>query len=147
MPNPAPSIGASAGGWEAVELAGRPRGKPGADRYSYLRVRPGISGRRPNFQGTGPARIPWTTLGYVEKVRPQFLSLRHLTRGHAFSARTPRQLGPVMVAISYSSFALSIGKAGLFFSEGPIYLRSSGLVGFGTLLEIERFELPMTLCE
>jgi hypothetical protein len=26
---------------------------------------------------TTPARVRWSTLGYVEKVRPQFLSLRH----------------------------------------------------------------------
>jgi hypothetical protein len=46
-----------------------------------VQLSPGLAGdfRSPSqFQGTGPAWIPWTTLGYVEKVRPQFLSLRHL---------------------------------------------------------------------
>src|SRR5258705_3891689 len=38
--------------------------------------------------GTTYAGARWSTLAYVEKVRPQFLSLRQLGRSRVFSART-----------------------------------------------------------
>jgi hypothetical protein len=52
---------------------GRAMRQAGADRYSHLSGPAGVSGRRPNFQGTGRARTPRTTLGYVKRrcfVRP-----------------------------------------------------------------------------
>lgn len=50
-----------------------------------------------------------TTLGYAEKVRSQFLSLRQLAEGSAFSRRSSGQLSPITVAISRFSFGLSMG--------------------------------------
>ena len=41
-----------------------------------------------------------STLTYVEKVRPQFLSLRQLGRSHVFSERTCWQLSPAAAPIS-----------------------------------------------
>ena len=75
----------------------------------------------------------------VEKVGSQVLSLRQLGRSGIFSARTCWQLSPVAAAISHLSSGLLIGRDGSFFSEWPIYLRSSGLCGFGTVLEIRTF--------
>jgi hypothetical protein len=43
----------------------------------------------------GPPGTPWATLGYAEKVRSQFLSLRQLGRGHVFSALNCRRISPV----------------------------------------------------
>jgi hypothetical protein len=45
-------------------------------------------------------------------------------------------LSPVAAAISHLNSGLQIGRACSFFSEWPIYLRSSGLCGFGTVLRI-----------
>jgi hypothetical protein len=66
-------------------LASPPRGRLWG---RHVQSSPGLVGdfRPPSqFQGIGPAWIPWTTLGYVEKVRPQFLSLRQLAPGRFFS--------------------------------------------------------------
>jgi hypothetical protein len=41
-----------------------------------------------------------STLTYVEKVRAQFLSLRHIGLRPVFSTRSDRQLSPVSAAIS-----------------------------------------------
>ncbi len=87
------------------------------------------------------AETRWSTLAYVEKVRPQFLSLRHLARGCLLSGASCWQFSPVAVAISNLSSGLPIGGTALFFSEGPVSLRTSGLHRFGTVLEFERFEL------
>jgi hypothetical protein len=42
-----------------------------------------------------PSWLPGTTAGYVEKVRSQFLSLRHTGQGRVFSRRSSWQLSPV----------------------------------------------------
>ena len=49
---------------------------------------------------TTSARVRWSTLGYVEKVRPEFLSLRQLGRSRLFSAQLCWQVSPVLAAIS-----------------------------------------------
>jgi hypothetical protein len=85
------------------------------------------------------SRVRWSTLGYMEKVRPQFLSLRQLGRSRIFSARDCWQLSPVLAAVSDLSSGLLIGRGGSFFSEWLISLRSSGLRGFSTVLEIPVF--------
>jgi NAD(P)-dependent dehydrogenase (short-subunit alcohol dehydrogenase family) len=58
------------------------------------------------------ARTRQTTLGYAEKVRPQFLSLRQLGRSRLFSARGCGQLSPVLAAISNLISAPRIGPVG-----------------------------------
>src|SRR5260221_14695164 len=58
-------------------------------------------------------------------------SLRHVSRSHIFSARLCMQLSPTAATISRLGSALLFGRARLFFSEMPIYLRSSGLREFG----------------
>ena len=88
-----------------------------------------------------------STLGYAEKVRSQFLSLRQLGRSRLFSAQLCWQLSPVLAAISDLSAGLLIGKVSSFFSKWPISLRSSGLRGFGTVLEIRVFREAMTANE
>src|SRR3982074_3124301 len=89
--------------------------------------------------GTTYAEARWTTLGFAEKVGSQFLSLRQLGRSRVFSARTCRQLSPLAAAICSLNSGPLIGKAGSFFSEWPISLRSSGLCGFDTVVEIRMF--------
>jgi len=73
---------------------------------------------------------------HVDKVRPQFLSLRQLGRSCLFSARGCGQLSLALEAIFDLSSGLLIGRVGSFFSEWLISLRGSGLCGFGTALEI-----------
>ena len=84
-----------------------------------------------------------STLTYVEKVRPQFLSLRQLRCSRLFSARGCWQLSPVLAVISDLSSGSLIGRARPFFSEWLNSLQSSGLRGFGTVFEIRVFELLM----
>lgn len=67
------------------------------------------------------------------------LSLRQLGRSRVFSARTCRHISPVEAAISRLNSGLQIDRAGSLFSEWPISLWSSGLCGFGTVLEIRMF--------
>ena len=80
-PRPGPSSGLP--GW-----AGHPAARQAVGPSRTAISRYGRDFRSPSqFQGTGPTWIPWipwTTLGYVEKVRPQFLSLRQIA-----SARLP----------------------------------------------------------
>jgi hypothetical protein len=85
------------------------------------------------------AGVPPGTLIYAEKVRCQFLSLRQPGRLQVFSERSPWQISPVYVAISNLSSELPTGGIGLFFSERPISLRTSGLHPFGTVLKIRSF--------
>src|SRR3984893_15155743 len=87
------------------------------------------------------ARVRWSTLTYVEKVRPQFLSLRQLPQGPVFSGLTCWQLSPGAIAISNLSSGLPIGRTALFFSERPVSLRTSGLHLFGTILKIRSFRV------
>src|SRR6266851_447306 len=81
------------------------------------------------------------TLGKAEKVRSQFLSLRHLGEV-AYSPREfvgnlaqQRQRFLIWAPDSYSAGARSL------FSERPISLRSSGLRTFSTVLEITAFRV------
>jgi hypothetical protein len=80
-----------------------------------------------------------TTQMHMEKVGPQFLSLRQLGQSRIFSSRDCWQLSPVLAAISNLSSGLLIGRGGLFFSDWLISLRSSGLRGLSTVLEIRVF--------
>jgi hypothetical protein len=81
----------------------------------------------------------------VEKVRPQFLSLRQIALGRVFSWRTRWQLSPVIVAISRLRFGLPIGGTGLLFSERPVSLPSSGLHRFDTVFENRTFRVAYEL--
>src|SRR3979411_1281621 len=101
--------------------------------------------RPPDGPGSAPrllapyAGLLSSTSAYVEKVRPQFLSLRQLSQSRVFSRRVRWQLSPVVLAISNSSSGLPTGKVALFFSEMPVSLRTSGLHPFGTVLKIRSF--------
>jgi hypothetical protein len=97
------------------------------------------------LRGTRYAGSRRSTLICVEKVRPQFLSLRQLGRSRAFSARTCWQLSLLVAAISHLGFGLQIGRACSFFSEWPNYLRSSGLCGFGTVVKTRMFRATYEL--
>src|SRR3982075_893697 len=72
--------------------------------------------------GTTSARARWSTLAYVEKVRPQFLSLRQIGRRCVFSERSRRQLSPLTAAISNLGSALQMDRTALLFSEKPVSL-------------------------
>jgi hypothetical protein len=85
------------------------------------------------------------TLSYVEKVRSQFLSLRHLVQGRAFSRRSCWRLSPVAVGISDSRSGLPTRTNALLFSETPVFLRTSGLRPFGTVLETRSFRVTYKL--
>ena len=58
-----------------------------------------------------------STLTYVEKVRPQFLSLRQLGRSRLFSAQLCWQLSPILAAIFDSSSGRLFGEGSSFFSK------------------------------
>jgi hypothetical protein len=71
-----------------------------------------VANSHPTGRGTS-LKIPWdrhTTLKYVEKVGPQFLSLRQLARGCWFSGTLCCQLSSEAVAISNLSSGLPIGR-------------------------------------
>src|SRR5450631_136655 len=68
-------------------------------------------------------------------------SLRQLRRSRVFSTRTCWHLSPMVAAISHLNSGLRLGRARPIFSERPIYLRSSALRGFGTVLEIQGFRV------
>ena len=104
-----------------------------------IRPRPG---RRFQPQHAG---LLCTTRDYVEKVRPRFLSLRQPVKGHFFSGRARWQLSPVSVIISNLSCELPTGRIVLFFSERPVFLRTSGLHPFSTVLEKPLFRVSYGL--
>jgi hypothetical protein len=118
-------------------------GSPGAAGPGYLagplRLPQATSGVGPLFEDPKVRLDPPATLGYAEKVRPQFLSLRQLAQGPVFSGLTRGQLSPVIAAISHLGAGLPTGRAGRFFSERPNSLRSSGPHPFSTFLEIRTF--------
>jgi predicted NUDIX family NTP pyrophosphohydrolase len=58
-----------------------------------------------------------------------------------FSGRTRWRLSPVTVTISRLSLGPPIGRAGYYFSEWAVSLRSCGLHRFGTVLEIRTFRV------
>jgi hypothetical protein len=99
-------------------------------------------GLGPLFPETRSASLPelagirWATW---RRLDPSSSPSASLAEAPVFSARTCWQFGPVAAAISHLSSGLTIGRAGSFFSERPISLRSSGLCGFGTVLEIRMF--------
>jgi hypothetical protein len=99
----------------------------------------GWGGPLPPLPGTTSARARWSTLAYAEKVRSQFLSLRHIGRRTVFSERLPWLVSPVFVAISKSSSGLSTGSIIVLFSERPVSLRTSGLRSLSTVFEIRLF--------
>ena len=123
-------------------------GAPASWRRSEAAI-PELKGRRsvgPALVGclhlpSGPfAPLLATTLVYAEKVRPQFLSLRQLRRSLLFSARECWKLSPVLAAISDLGSGLLLGRVPPFFSKWLVSLQSSGLYGFGTILEIRVFQ-------
>jgi hypothetical protein len=77
----------------------------------------GWGGPRSPLPGTTSARARWSTLAYVEKVRPQFLSLRQPRRSRMVSARRCWHLSPVFAAISDLGSDPIEGRARPFFSE------------------------------
>jgi hypothetical protein len=91
------------------------------------------------LRGTRYAGSRRSTLICVEKVRPQFLSLRQLGRSRVFSARTCWELSPITAAIFSFGLQTSNWQSRLILSEWPISLRSSGLCGFATVLKIRMF--------
>jgi hypothetical protein len=95
--------------------------------------------------GTTAVGARRSMLTYVEKVRPQFLSLRQFAQGRVFSRRSCWQLSPVVVAISNSSSGLPTGITALLFSETPVSLRTSVLRRFHTVLEIRSFRVTYEL--
>jgi hypothetical protein len=66
-------------------------------------------------------------------------SLRQLGRCSTFSAWLCGRLSPTAAANSHLNSGRLLSRARSLFSEGPIYLRSSGLREFGTVLEIPTF--------
>jgi hypothetical protein len=86
---------------------------------------------RPRVRGE-----PWPSISYREF---ESLSRRQLRRSRLFSVRECWQLSPLLAAISDLSSGLLIGRVRLFVSEWLISLQSSGLSGFGTVLEIRVF--------
>jgi hypothetical protein len=53
-------------------------GRPPACQRGWGALGPHRAALAPPLPGTTSARTRWSTLAYVEKVRPQFLSLRQL---------------------------------------------------------------------
>jgi hypothetical protein len=86
----------------------------------------GWGGPLPPLPGTTSARARWSTLVYVEKVRPQFLSLRQVGRRNVFSVRRPWQLSPVSAVIYDPASGLPTDRIIPLFSERPVPLRTSG---------------------
>ena len=66
----------------------------------YGPPRAGTGGGPGDLLGALSAQALWTALEYVEKVRPEFLSLRQLGRSRLFSAQLCWQVSPVLAAIS-----------------------------------------------
>src|SRR2546430_2339816 len=83
-----------------------------------IRPRPG---RRFQPQHAG---LLCTTRDYVEKVRPQFFSLRQRDRRSAFSERVPLRKAPISPAISNLSSGPLTSATVLLFSER---FRAAGL--------------------
>jgi hypothetical protein len=65
--------------------------------------------------------------------------VRHLVEAAYSPPKLLSDLSPIAAAISHSTSGLLLGRARSLFSKRPIYLRSSGLRGFGTVLEIPTF--------
>jgi len=85
------------------------------------------------------ASAPSLTTDYAEKVRSQFLSLRHCGQRGVFSGLIDEQFNPVFAAISDLASVPWLGRILVFLSETPIYLRTCGLRSFSTVLEIAMF--------
>jgi hypothetical protein len=84
----------------------------------------------------GLLSVAWA---YVEKVRTQFLSLRQLAPQPRVLCVEMLAISPVFAAISDLDSGPLNGGARPFFSEWLNSLPSSGLRGFGTVLEIPTF--------
>jgi hypothetical protein len=79
---------------------------------------PGLRG-----EGSNPDPLP-----------PAPSSKPHILRGSLWAIK------PIAAAISHFSSGLLLARARSLFSERPNFLRSSGLRGFGTVLEIPTFQ-------
>jgi hypothetical protein len=111
-------------------------GRPPACQRGGGALGPPRAAFAPPLRGTTSAR--WSTLAYVEKVRPQFLSLRQLTQGSVFSRRTHWQLSPVAVAISNLNSGLPKRQ------NRPIILRKGRPVRKGgKLKQCDRSDCPI----
>jgi hypothetical protein len=93
--------------------------------------------------GTTYAGARWSTLAYVEKVRPQFLSLRQLGRSYSFSGITCWQLSPVTASISNLSSELPVGRVSSLFSERLVLSDALDFIDPVRFSIFERFELLM----
>src|SRR2546430_9678917 len=85
------------------------------------------------------AGVCWTTLACVEKVRPQFLSLRQLTDALFSRGDLIGKLTQYPESFSNLSSGLLNGRIVPFFSERPASLRTYGLRPPSTVLEIQSF--------
>jgi hypothetical protein len=142
VPNPVPGspmrsrpprLGPSSGlpGW-----AGHPAARQAVGPSRSAISRSGRDFRSPpQFQGTGPAWIPWTTLGYVEKVRPQLLSLRHLHGSPNFSIDEQAENLPINGGFSRAATVLEIAELRHFRLGDGIFLQSFVLRHFSIVQE------------
>jgi hypothetical protein len=87
--------------------------------------------------GTNYARARWSTLAYVEKVRPQFLSLRHPYSAPRFLHRWMGRKSPVNWGISIAATVLEIAELRHFSLGDGIFLRSFVLCGFSIVSKSE----------
>jgi hypothetical protein len=87
--------------------------------------------------GTNYARARWSTLVYVEKVRSQFLSLRHPYSAPRFLHRWMGRKSPVNWGISIAATVLEIAELRHFSLGDGIFLRSFVLCGFSIVSKSE----------
>jgi hypothetical protein len=81
------------------------------------------------------ARVRWTTLAYVEKVRPQFLSLRHSYRQPDFSINEKAENLPIKGGFSRVATVLEIAEWRHFRLGDGIFLQSFVLRHFSIVLK------------
>src|ERR1700730_17334619 len=79
----------------------------------------------------------WITLRYVEKVRPQFLTLRHPYSALRFLHRWMGRKSPVNWGISIAATVLEIAELRHFSLGDGIFLRSFVLCGFSIVSKSE----------
>jgi hypothetical protein len=89
----------------------------------------------PPLPRTTPARARWSTLAYVEKVRPQFLSLRQHFRSSAFSMGGMAANPSIKLGFSKSRTLLESAELGDLLPGDGIFLQSFVLRRFSIVLE------------
>jgi hypothetical protein len=120
-------------------------GNSGAERQAIGWARIGrlpTSGLLPRVLSLHCLQLRWSTRRRFDPSSSPSASLPNA----AYSpGRTRGQLSPITAVIPQLSSVLSIGKAGLLFSERPVSLRSSGLHPLGTVFEIRTFRATCKL--